>query len=494
VVAHGEIVRPAEDGSAAETFLATVVEARPAAENQPLYFLPLAAIWSPAETELRQGLTPVTLAELRQLRREGALIDAVWQEGFAFALLNAIRCETTIPLEGGELRCSKTSSFGDIPLPERLTVRSSGAEQTHGSALFEEYGMLKIYRRLQRGPHPEIEMPRYLVERAGFANTPPLLATIELALDRQYGETHALGALFGFVRNQGDGWTHAQNYLSRYLDDSLLATGDGSELPDPDVFFLMQARQLGIRTAEMHRALAEQAGGDPDFMPEPITAADVAEWRDELAGAAAEMLSRLESAGPSLPAAARELAERLLASREELFDLVFTLMPDGVSAQKTRFHGNYHLAHVIVVQNDFFIVDFAGEPGLPFAERRRKSSPLRDVAGMIRSFDYATVAAVRHLAEARPAAEPRMAELAESWRQRAVDGFRAAYRKTMRGCAAYPANKTQEREMTAFFALQKAVDEVSYELANRPDWVEIPLRGILAILARPRKAERAPQG
>ena len=495
-VAHGEIVRPAEGGSAAETFLATAVRARPAAEDQPVYFLPLAAVWSPAETELRQGLTPVTLAELRQLRREGALIDAVWQEGFAFALLNAIRCETTISLEGGELRCRKTASFGDVPLAERLTVRSSGAEQTHGSALFEEYGMLKIYRRLQPGPHPEIEMPRFLVEHAGFANTPPLLATIELALDRQSeSKTHALGALFGFVRNQGDGWTHAQNYLSRYLDDSLLATGDGRpELPDPDVFFLMQARQLGIRTAEMHRALAEQAGDDPDFTPEPIAAADIAEWRDELAGAAAEMLSRLESTRPSLPAATEELAERLLASREELFDRVFTLMPDEVSAQKTRFHGSYHLAHVIVVQNDFFIINFAGGPRLALAGRRRKSSPLRDVAGMIRSFDYAAVAAVRHLAEARPAAEPRMAELAESWRRLAVDGFRAAYRKTMRGCAAYPANKTQEREMTAFFTLEKAVDEVTYELANRPDWVDIPLKGILAILAKPRRAQRAPSG
>ncbi len=134
------------------------------------------------------------------------------------------------------------------------------------------------------------------------------------------------------------------------------------------------------------------------------------------------------------------------------------------------------------MQNDFFIVDFEGEPSRPLAARRAKSSPLRDVAGMIRSFDYAAVAAVRQLAETRPAAEPRMVQLAESWRQRAVDGFRAAYRKTMRGCAAYPASKKQAREMTAFFMLEKAVYEVSYELANRPSWVDIPLEGILGIL------------
>ena len=160
-------------------------------------------------------------------------------------------------------------------------------------------------------------------------------------------------------------------------------------------------------------------------------------------------------------------------------------------AQKTRFHGDFHLGQVLAVKNDFFIVDFEGEPARPLADRRRKSSPLRDVAGMIRSFDYASFTAVRQLAEARPAAEPRMQQLAEAWRQRAVDGFRAAYRKTMRGCPAYPASKKHARAMLAFFTLEKAIYEVSYELANRPGWVDIPLNGILGILAKAGETERA---
>jgi len=130
-------------------------------------------------------------------------------------------------------------------------------------------------------------------------------------------------------------------------------------------------------------------------------------------------------------------------------------------------------------------------PGLPIPARWRKSSPLRDVAAMIRSFDYAAVAAVRQLAESRPAAEPRMTALAEAWRQRAVDGFRAAYRKSMRGCPSYPASKKQAREIKAFFTLERAVHELSYELANRPAWVEIPLKGILAILAKARSSENS---
>ena len=491
--AHGEIARQVEDGSGSETFVAEVVEAQLADGSCARYFVPLAAIWSPAETELRQGLTAVTLAELRQFRKEGALVDALSQDGFALAVIDAIRREATIPLEGGEIRCRKTPIFERVALPERFAVRRPAVEQSNSSVFFEDYGMLKIYRRLQPGPHPEIEMSRFLVERAEFANTPPLLATVELALDSESGaEEHALGVLFGFVRNQGDGWTQALNYLTRYLDDALLSTGGGpTDLADPDVFFLMLARQLGIRTAEMHRALAEHAGDHPDFVPEPIGPEDIAEWRNELADAAAEMLSQLERRRHNLPAPAQDLAERLLALREELFGQICTLIPDEVRAQKTRFHGDFHLGQVIVVQNDFFIIDFEGEPARPLATRRRKSSPLRDVAGMIRSFDYAAVAAVRQLAEARPAAEPRMMQLAEAWRQRAVDGFRAAYRKTMRGCAAYPASKKQAREMTAFFILEKAVYEVSYELAARPAWVDIPLKGILGILARTERGEHA---
>jgi maltose alpha-D-glucosyltransferase/alpha-amylase len=262
-------------------------------------------------------------------------------------------------------------------------------------------------------------------------------------------------------------------------------------LPDPDVFFLSLARQLGLRTAEMHRAFSEQGHDDPDFAPEPITAKDVAEWRRELETSAADMFSKLDRERAQLPAASQELVERLFAQRDRLFRQIRVLIPDRVQAQKTRFHGDFHLGQVLAVKNDFFIIDFEGEPARPLTDRRRKSSPLRDVAGMIRSFDYASFTAVRQLAEARPAAAPRMAQLADAWRVRAVDGFRAAYRKAMRGCAAYPASKTQARMMLAFFTLEKAVYEVSYELANRPSWVDIPLNGVLSVLAKVAAAERA---
>ena len=492
VLAHGEVAGAAQDGAAAETYLAAAVEATLRGGDRQSYFLPCATVWSPAETDLRLGLAAMTLAELRQFRREGAVVDALSQDGFALALMDAIARGATLPLDGGEIRCAWTPSYGDAPVPEQLTVRrGGGVEQSNSSVFFAEYGMLKLYRRLEPGPHPEIEMTRFLVERAGFANTPPPLATLELMLGGAAGPPRrmALGLLFGFVRNQGDGWTQALNYLTRYLDDALVAGDErSSELPDPDLFFLALARQIGIRTGEMHRALAEKTADDPGFVPEPVTRDDIVQWRSALESEAGAMLARLERERARLPERAREPADRVLAARDLLLAEIRTLLPDEIAAQKTRVHGDYHLGQTIVVQNDFFIVDFEGEPARPLAERRAKNSPLRDVAGMIRSFDYAAVAAVRQLAETRAAAEPRMTELAESWRQRAVDGFRAAYRKTMRGCAAYPSSKKQVRDLTAFFTLEKAIYEVSYELANRPAWVDIPLLGILRMFDRTKAA------
>ena len=493
VLARGDIVRPAEDGQGSESFAAGVVEAQLSRGERQRYFVPLATIWSSADTELRLSLVPVTLAELRQSRREGALVDALSQDGFSLALIDAIRQDATIRLEGGaEIRCRKTPLFDQIALPERFVPRRSGAEQSNSSVLFDDYGMLKIYRRLQPGPHPEIEMSRFLVERAGFANTPPLLAFMEFDLaGADDPSTHALGVLFGFIRNQGDGWTQALDYLKRYLDDALSTGTRETDLPDPDVFFLSLARQLGLRTAEMHRALAETGREDPEFAPEPIDAEDVGQWRRELESAAVDLLGRLERERGGLPNAAQELVERLIADRSTLLHRIRTLVPDGVKAEKTRYHGDFHLGQTLAVKNDFFIIDFEGEPARPLADRRRKSSPLRDVAGMVRSFDYASFTAVRQLAEARPAAEAIMLQLAEHWRQRAVDGFRAAYRKAMRGCPAYPTSKSQARRMLAFFTLEKAIYEVSYELANRPAWVDIPLSGVLGILAKTEGVERA---
>ena len=498
VLSRGELARTSEAPERrGPGYLLQIAEAQLAGGERQSYFVPLASVWSPSESEQRQGLIPVTLAELRMTRREGALVDALSQDDFPLAIADAIRKENAVPLAavaegmGGEIRFRQTPLAAAAPMPEQLVPRRLGAEQSNSSILFEEYGVLKMYRRLQPGPHPEVEMSRFLVERAGYANTPPLLATIELTPNAPEAEATAMGVLFGFVRNQGDGWTLALNYLLRYLDDALnegapgaVPPGDVRERPDPDHFFVALSRQLGLRVAEMHRALAEHAGDDPAFAAEPVSDDDIAEWRAALEQSASDMLAGLERGRGVMPPETQALADRLRAARDDLFAAIAQLAPTGMTAVKTRFHGDLHLGQVLAVQNDFYIIDFEGQPAQPIAERRRKSSPLRDVAGMIRSFDYAAVTAVRRIGESRPAVLPRVAHLADAWRQRAVDGFRAAYRHAMRGCPAYPASKLQAKGLIDFFTLDKAVYEVNYELANRPDWVAIPLNGIVRVLAK----------
>ena len=496
VAIYGALAQPPGDAADARTgsFVLQIVEAALSGGARQQYFVPLATLWLPSGSDVRQALLPATLAELRQARREGALIDAMSQDGFALALAAAIAGGGSIALtavdgSAAELRCRHTARFADLPPPERLVVRRLGAEQSNSSVLFEDYAVLKLYRRLQPGTHPEIEMSRFLVERAGFANTPPPLATLELAPAGEV-EASAIGILFGFVRNQGDGWTLALNYLLRYLDLALDREAPGAkpegstDMPDPDHFFLALARQLGLRVAQMHRAFAECGGDDPAFAAEPITPDDLAEWRRNLQQAADDMLARLDRGRAAIPEPVHELVDAALAARQPLADAIRLLAPDGVVAVKTRYHGDLHLGQVLAVQNDFHVIDFEGEPARPLAVRRLKGSPLRDVAGMIRSFEYAATAAVRQIAETRPQALQRVSQIADAWRQRAVDGFRAAYRKEMRGCAAYPANKLHAKGLIDFFALEKAVYEVSYELANRPDWVGIPINGILRILAK----------
>ena len=295
-------------------------------------------------------------------------------------------------------------------MPERLVVRRLGAEQSNSSVLFEEYAVLKLYRRLQPGVHPEIEMGRFLVERAGFANTPPLLGTIEMSLPAPRAKPRrrarrwrwACCSALSAIRATAGRWR--STICSRYLDDALNEAAPGAappdqaaELPDPDHFFLGLARQLGLRTGEMHRALAEFGGDDPAFAPEPITQDDIAAWRRELQEAAEDMLARLRASRDRLPEPVRELADQVIDARDRLDEAIRQLAPDNISAVKCRHHGDYHLGQVLAVQNDFYIIDFEGEPSRPMAQRRRKNSPLRDVAGMIRSFDYAASAAVRQI-------------------------------------------------------------------------------------------------
>ena len=465
----------------------TVVEVSFVGGAKQLYSVPLALRWEAPESDLA-ALLPSTIARARRARAEGAIFEATAEPRFVLALVDAIREEKRMDAgDGGSIAFVRTSAFGRRSLPDQPSVKRIGGEQTNSSLMIEEYGVLKIYRRLVAGTHPEVEMARFLTEVANFANTPPLMGYF--ALERDGGES-ALGVLFANLRNQGDAWAQAQNYLTRYLDEALLMAPHAGRLAEtaPSAaqtahpLYLDLAAQLGQRTAELHRALCPDAAVAPDFTPEPISSEDILRWRSRARATAESALAALAARAKSLTGPALEAAERLLARRDAALCRLEELLPDKIAAVKTRVHGDYHLGQVLVIQNDYTIIDFEGEPLRPLNERRSKGSPLVDVAGMLRSFAYAAATAVRQMVEIQPAGEAVLAERGEEWRRQVCDAFLARYRETMAGTPSFPADAALVDQLIAFFTLEKAFYEIDYELANRPQWAGIPLAGVLALL------------
>jgi maltose alpha-D-glucosyltransferase/alpha-amylase len=450
------------------------------------YFLPLGIVWESEPAE--GGAPPYKICDVRRFRRNGAVVDAAVQPDFALAVLGAIARDETIDSELGRVRFQRSAAFEKVPMPQQPVVRRLGAEQSNSSSLIEDCAVLKIYRRLQPGISPEVEMMRFLTEEAGFANTPSLLGAIDLVTAAD--QPIALGILAAFVRNQGEAWTQALDYISRYLDEAMLGAAPAApaEPAETNLFFFTLARQLGLRTAQMHRALCPTQTVDPAFRPEPIASDDLTAWRTACRRRAEATLTVLQQAQIAVPEASRELASRLLAQRDRLLAMIDTLLPDAVEAMKTRFHGDYHLGQVLVVQNDFYIIDFEGEPLRPIAERRAKSSPLRDVAGMLRSLDYVAAAGLRQMPEIQPAQRPLAQRIAATWRSEATSNFLSGYLDAMAGCPALPADPRVAQGLIDFFTLEKALYEVEYELANRPGWLSIPLAGVLELIDPPAPA------
>jgi maltose alpha-D-glucosyltransferase/alpha-amylase len=456
------------------------------------YFLPLAITWEEEESERRKALLPCTLAQARRGRREGAIYEAVADPAFTLAVIEAIAAVREIPGRDGSVVFERTGVFDQAHLPENPTVKRVGGEQSNSSVLIDEYAVLKLYRRLSAGIQPEIEMARFLTDVVHFPNTPPLLGAIHFAAGD--GEQAALGVLFAYVRNQGSAWTQALNYLTRYLDEALLMAPHEARAeektaatpPTPEALahplYLDLAGQLGQRTAELHRALCPDVEVEPAFAPERLTHADLAHWRERATAAAAQMLANLARRRDALPPAAQALADRLLDAGDAIARRYSELLSLRFEVLKTRFHGDYHLGQVLAVQNDFSIIDFEGEPMRSADERRQKGSPLRDVAGMLRSYAYVAATAVRQMADIQPAALQVLQERAEGWRRQVTHAFLERYYVAAVGSGSLPADRAAADAMIDFFTLEKAVYEVEYELAQRPQWVAIPLAGVLELL------------
>jgi maltose alpha-D-glucosyltransferase/alpha-amylase len=452
-----------------------------------------------AKTVLQTDPTCV-LARVRSRQGEGLLHDAVGTEAAATLLLAQIHEQHHLTSAAGEFRAFVTSAYSDVrgPAEEPLTLRRVQGEQSNSSVIYGSRLILKFVRRIEAGIHPELDIGRYLTEKAALPFVPPLAGG--LTYRRPGAAPMTVALLHGYIRSAGSGWDYTMDLLGRYYEQALgftevpltldmtiqrlLALTD-ADIPEEVRIavstYLVPTENLGQRTAALHLALA-QGTSDAAFAPERMTAADLSALAADLCRQADQVLEVLTLQADGFPEPLSAQAHQLVAQRAAIMErlqAVATLTP-GMT--RIRCHGDYHLGQLLWNENNFVILDFEGEPMRPLAERRRKQSPLKDIAGMLRSLSYAAYAALFAFTRTRPEDMGRLEPWAAYWQHWISVRFVQSYLTAAAGASFIPPERRELATLLEAFVLDKALYELHYELNNRLDWVRIPLQSALRLL------------
>jgi predicted trehalose synthase len=405
------------------------------------------AVLHAGEKEYAIGLVEVRFGEgtheTYQLFRGATSDDALDDPSLARELVHLIRTAKPVQASEGVVEFHSLSGFAALG-KELSDVRVIATEQSNTSVVFDDELILKAYRRIEAGINPELELLRFLTERA-FANIPALggwYAYIGRPMDA------TLGILQEFVPGGIDGWELA-------LD----------ELEHAPEAFLGRLHRLGEVTGSMHALLGSEPG-DPNFCAEEPSV-------ESLGLLTATVDEEIEHVFLDLPED-NEAVASILGRGEEVRERLRMLTHAGTTGRIIRHHGDYHLGQTLWAETDWVILDFEGEPARSLPERRRKRSPLRDVAGMLRSFAYAASAVEIDRGVVPP----------PDWETRAREEFLGGYLATV-DPTLMPSGREAMDKLLSVFELEKAVYELRYELNTRPDWVPIPVAGILRLLEQP---------
>jgi maltose alpha-D-glucosyltransferase/alpha-amylase len=467
----------------------------------PLAFIP--------EDQAGRLLEPVERAAVVRVGgpSPGLLCDALTVPEYSLALLERIGHGQTYTTGEGEI-------IG-VALPRLREILAAGVgdgapvfrrtERNNPSVTFGGRLILKTFRRVEAGTNPDLEIGRFLTERR-VDWAPPVAGYVEYR--PHGGETCTLAVLEEFVPNQGDAWQWALDLLSRYFEGVLSHTREAAVLPPPIVPLLGPAvtelheelqsllggffepvRALARRTALLHRTLASDPA-DPAFAPEPVTSLHQRSLYQSLRNLTASVCTRLARRQGFLPAGARDLAERVVSSRDVLLRQFRGVLDRSINGQRIRCHGDYHLGEAMYTGSDWIIIDFEGDPARPLGERRVKRSPLRDVACMVRSFDYVVSSALLGLATSRgrapgwirPEDRPALQPWADAWANRVAREFVVAYDEAAVADGLVPSTVEARRLLLHILCLEKALQEVEHELSCRPEWTALPLRAVLRLL------------
>jgi maltose alpha-D-glucosyltransferase/alpha-amylase len=469
------------------------------------YFLPLGLAFGKDAEQLHETSPSTIVSPVVSSHGPGFLYDAVSDDRACAVLLAFIEHSKQTPSRNGFIRGVPGAAFEGLrgPAEVSLPVRRGSAEQSNTSLIFDDRMIMKLFRRQQRGPNPDCEIGRYLTETSHFDGIPPFAGAIEYV--PADGEPATLAMLQGLVANQGDGWTLTLEELSRYYENCATVTWpEGGNAAAADLMDLAEqepsqlardhvgialdsAAVLGKRTAQLHLALASSTE-DPSFAPEAMAASDVQNLVADLRKEAVRVLDLLKDSVAGLPDEFIDHAGLVLSRRSPILNSFRLAAEDGTLGQRIRIHGDYHLGQVLQVKTDYVILDFEGEPARPLAERRTKFSPLKDVAGMIRSLSYAAYSGLIAHTARRPDDWNSLEPWARLWERSMGAEFLRAYRNTAKDAPFLPSSDDGLRKLLAVFLLDKALYELSYELNNRPTWVRVPLMGILSL---PLQAGRA---
>jgi maltose alpha-D-glucosyltransferase/alpha-amylase len=399
----------------------------------------------------------------------------------------------------GRLDARSSSAFARSRDAHRLPASIGSAEQSNTSVIYGKELILKLFRRLQPGENPDVEIGRFLTEVAHFRRIAPFLGEITITPAR--GDKTTVAMLQGLVANHGDGWQWFLNQLSGFFESvaslpppmELPATGfiDQRESPPEALKYagtaLEAAALLGRRTAEMHLALATHTD-DPAFAAEPFTAVDQSRDARRIEDQITSTLDALKGKLPALVDMVADDAALLLSRRRELIARAHAIESGPAAGKRIRIHGDYHLGQTLRTgtdpeSGDFVLLDFEGEPARPLIERRQKQSPLKDVAGMVRSFSYAAHSGINHFlpeGSSETAREP-LGAWAMLWQNSVSSEFLRAYRATIAGNFDLLPPPEQAQTLYTAYLLEKALYELLYELNNRPTWLRIPISGILSM-------------
>ncbi len=482
--------------------LAFVVYAEAAPET---YVLPLTLLSAEEAVRLqaREPSVPILQLPSRDGHKDIFLLDALWDRNFCMLLLEGIRRRSIFRGKAGEIHAAPTVAF------ERLIhqAQSGGGlepslvrrEQSNTSVVYGDRFILKFFRRLEEGINLDVDLGVFLTHRCSFAHVPQVAGDIVY----RHGEAAPVSIAFlqEFVRNQGDAWHYTLAVLEDYLESASRYPGFDLQISKDSLFslaieaipeiarkrigsYLDSAQLLGRRTADLHLALASDSS-DPKFAPEPFSRA----YRDSIFGAMCAQATRsfglLRNRLNTLPEAGQEQVQKVLSLEDKVLAQFRPVVDKEFEALRIRIHGDFHLGQVLCANGDFVIIDFEGEPARPLSERQIKRSPLQDVAGMLRSFHYAAESAL--LGQAAPnGTELRdrreLKAWAGYWQTYVSAAFLKEYLLVAGRSPLLPQGPEDLELLLRAFQLDKAVYELDYELNNRPDWVRVPLDGIVQIV------------